>query len=305
MSSGKKFHGVVVPMITPFEENGDVDEPAARRIAEHLVEGGNAPFVLGTTGELASIPLDQREKLVQIVARQVAGRTAVYAGISGCVLSESIEEAEKYYDFGVDVFVAHVPYYYPLTSVLMQKYFEQLADKIPGPLMLYNIPITTNVSLPLEIVDALSQHPNIIGLKDSERDENRLKKSVKMWANRQDFSLFCGWGAQMTNALADGFDGIVPSTANIIPKKYKSLYDAVMNNDMNTAAKLQQETDTISKVYQKNRILSQSLPALKVIMNYQGLCKTTVLPPLQPVDNSEAEEIIDNFSMLVEKDVSA
>ncbi len=300
MSNEKKICGVVVPMITPFEENGDVDEAAASRIAEHLVKGGTAPFVLGTTGELASIPLDQRAKLVRTVSKAVDGRTNLYAGISGCVLSESIEEAQKYSDFGVDVFVAHVPYYYPMTSDLMQKYFEMLADKIPGPLMLYNIPITTDVSLPLDTVDVLSQHPNIVGLKDSERDQNRLEKSVQMWAHRSDFSLFCGWGAQMTNALAVGFDGIVPSTANIIPKKYKSLYDAVMKNDMKTAAKLQQETDTISKIYQQNRILSQSLPALKIIMSYLGLCKIEVLPPLLPLNDSEAEKIIKDFSMQLE-----
>lgn len=299
MSYGKKYQGVVVPMVTPFEENGEIDEPAAERIAEHLVEGGTAPFVLGTTGELASIPLEQREVLVKTVARQVNGRTNVYAGISGCVLSESYEEAQKYYDSGADVFVAHAPYYYPLTADLMRKYFETLAENIPGPLVLYNIPITTNISLPLDIIDALSQHPNIIGLKDSERNEDRLRKSVQLWANRQDFALFCGWGAQMSNALAAGFDGIVPSTANIVPTKYKSLYDAVMNKDMNTAVQLQKETDTISKIYQNNRILSQSLPALKVIMNYLKLCKTEVLPPLQVLDDSEAQAIINDFSKLL------
>jgi 4-hydroxy-tetrahydrodipicolinate synthase len=296
MSNGKKYQGVVVPMVTPFEESGEIDEPAAERIAEYLVEGGTAPFVLGTTGELASIPSEQRDVLVKTVARQVNGRAKVYAGISGCVLSESYEEAQKYYDFGADVFVAHVPYYYPLTTDLMRKYFETLAENIPGPLVLYNIPITTNISLPLDIIDALSQHPNIIGLKDSERSEERLKNSVQMWANRQDFALFCGWGAQMSNALAAGFDGIVPSTANIVPTKYKSLYDAVMNKDMNTALQLQKETDTISKIYQNNRILSQSLPALKVIMNYLKLCKTEVLPPLQVLDDSEAQGIINDFS---------
>ena len=296
MSNGKKYQGVVVPMVTPFEESGEIDEPAAERIAEYLVEGGTAPFVLGTTGELASIPSEQREILVKNVARQVNGRAKVYAGISGCVLSESYEEAQKYYDFGADVFVAHAPYYYPLTPDLIRKYFETLAENIPGPLVLYNIPITTNISLPLDIIDALSQHPNIIGLKDSERNEDRLRKSVQLWANRQDFALFCGWGAQMSNALAVGFDGIVPSTANIVPTKYKSLYDAVMNKDMNTAVQLQKETDTISKIYQNNRILSQSLPALKVIMNYLKLCKTEVLPPLQVIDDSEAQVIINDFS---------
>lgn len=300
MSNGKKYQGVVVPMVTPFEESGEIDEPAAERIAGYLVEGGTAPFVLGTTGELASIPSEQREVLVKTVARRVNGRTHIYAGISGCVLSESIEEAQKYYDFGADVFVAHAPYYYPMTPDLIQKYFEALAENIPGPLILYNIPITTDISLPLETIDVLSQHRNIIGLKDSERNEERLKKSVEMWGQRLDFSLFCGWGAQMTNALSAGFDGIVPSTANIVPLKYKSLYDAVMHEDMDTARNMQQETDTISKIYQKNRILSQSLPALKVIMNYMGLCKTAVLPPLQALEDSEAEEIIAKCSTQLE-----
>ena len=287
-------------MITPFTKNGNVDKSAARRIAEHLVESGAAPFVLGTTGELASIPLKQRKSLVKAVAKQTDKRINVYAGISGCAFSESIELAKEYFDYGVDAFVAHVPYYYPLKAELMQSYFATLADQIPAPLLIYNIPITTHMSIPLESVEILSHHPNIVGLKDSERDEDRLHKSAKKWKHRTDFSLFCGWGAQMATALKEGFDGIVPSTGNIIPEKYKAMYDAVLKKNMMQALQLQNETDTISKVYQKDRILSQSLPALKVIMNSIGLCDPYVLSPLLMLDKAEADSIIHNYNEHVE-----
>lgn len=299
MNNGKRFKGVVVPMVTPFRDNGNIDEPAAVRITEYLMESGTIPFVLGTTGELASIPLQQRVKLVKTVVTAAAGKTSVFAGISDCVFSKSVELAKKYFDLGVEVCVAHVPYYYPLTSDLLRRYFENLADAIPGYLMLYNIPITTRISVPLDIIEALSYHPKIVGLKDSERDENRLKQSAQIWQKRSDFCIFCGWNSQMSYALAAGFDGIVPSTANIIPMKYRLLYDATLNNDIDTYKRLQHETDMISKIYQNNRILSQSVPALKILMSYLQLCKPNVLPPLHLLGDMETREIVDAFSKCI------
>ena len=94
----------------------------------------------------------------------------------------------------------------------MYNYYKNLADNIKGPLMLYNIKATTHMSIPVEIIRRLSMHPNIVGLKDSERDLERMEACISISKGREDFAYFCGWAAQSAHSLELGADGIVPST---------------------------------------------------------------------------------------------
>jgi 4-hydroxy-tetrahydrodipicolinate synthase len=291
MGKQKKYHGVVVPMITPFTNDGRIDIPGAERVVEHIVAGGACPFVLGTTGEAASVSDSERPDFVEATVRQTAGRTLTYAGIAGNCLPTSIDAAKKYFDLGIDVVVAHLPSYYPIKDYHMLRYFETLAESIPGPLMIYNITITTHMSIPLEVVEKLSYHPNIVGLKDSEKDDPRLEKAVQMWKDRTDFAHLVGSAVLSAKGLLLGSDGIVPSTGNFVPKLYVDLYKAAVRGDDAKANELQQKTNDLGAIYQKNRILAESLSALKVIMNQMGLCGKAVLPPLIEVGEDEEAEI--------------
>ena len=289
MSLRKKYSGVVVPMITPFREDQTIDLEAVDRIVDSFVEAGVSPFLLGTTGEAPSISSKQKEVLVKAVINRVNGKELVYAGISSNCLSDSIEDAKKYGELGVDVVVATLPAYYPMNNDQMLKYFTQLADKVTCPLIIYNMPATVKYSIPLEVIEKLSHHPNIVGLKDSERDVERLEHAIKMSKDRDDFAHLIGWAARSAFALQAGSDGIVPSTGNITPELYRELYDAALAGNMTQAWELQKKTDYISSLYQKDRILSESIPALKAMMSVAGLCGPQVLPPMYCMEPIEEE----------------
>jgi 4-hydroxy-tetrahydrodipicolinate synthase len=291
MTKPKKYHGVVVPMVTPFADNADIDHSAARRIVDYLIDGCVSPFILGTTGEASSVSDSAKMGFIDTVARHADGRTKVYAGISGNCLESSIELGKRCADLGVDAVVAHLPSYYPLTSEHMLKYYEVLADSVPAPLITYNIPSTTHMSIPLDIVEKLSHHPNIVGLKDSEGKTERLEQAVPIWRDRADFSHLTGSSSLSARALMIGSDGIVPSGGNYMPRKYHDLYEAAIKGDNEKAQRLQEETNQISRLYLANRGLSQSLAALKVIMNELDLCEPIVLPPLLPAGTEEVAEI--------------
>ena len=293
MKTQKKYHGVVIPLVTPFTKHGKLDEGAAIKLLEKIMDGGTFPFILGTTGESASITFEARFQLVKMVADYVKQRTIVYAGISDNCLDNSLALAQKFYDLGIKVFVVHLPSYFPLKPDMMLQYYVTLAERCPGEIMIYNIKSTTHMSIPLDIVEKLSHHPNIVGLKDSERDLERLKRLVEMFSDCQDFSLLCGWTAQSVNTLQMGFDGIVPSTGNLIPKKFSNLYDAVMRGDQTTANKLQAEIDPIANLHQKDLLGSEMIVGLKVMMNEMELCEPWVLPPLFRL-NPEKENQIKN-----------
>ncbi len=342
MVKQKKYHGVVVPMVTPFTAHGDIDLDVVERIVDHIVgratrakscTGSNRPtagwtgsdptssgcigspesgashaaqdgqtqnppsaggaclFALGTTGEAPSISTSAKAQLVDMVVKKNAHRTMTYAGISDNCLATSVDMAKQFFDLGADAVVACVPSYYPLTSDDILSYYEALAERAGGSLMLYNIPTITGVSIPLEVIDRLSHLPTIIGLKDSDKDLDRMKQAVALWKDRKDFSYLTGCTSLSMTALAMGADGIVPSVGNIVPDLFVRLYKAVLNGNLEQAERYQRRANNISDIFQKNRILSQSLPILKAIMHVLGFWEPKVLPPLRDLTADQIQAV--------------
>lgn len=299
MSHKEKYCGVIVPMLTPFKENLEIDKEGVENIVEGFMRNNCNAFVLGTTGESLSIPNNKKIDLVKYTIEAVKGRNLVYAGISGNCLEESIDNSMRFADLGVDVLVAHLPSYYPISEKHMITYFEKLADAIPLPLMTYNIPITTNISIPISIIDTLSYHDNIVGFKDSERGDERLNEALYLWKNRDDFTFHLGWAAKSSYGLQNGLDGIVPSTANLVPQLYREIYDAVKKGDFEEADKTQEITNVISAYYQQGYILSEGFPIFKAMMKAFGLCDPYVASPMITLSIDELKvvekEVLEKF----------
>ena len=282
MSDREKYTGVVVPMISPFLPDGTIDAPAARRVVDRLVSGGVAGvFPLGTTGERASMTASQRLRLMEIVAEHLGDRSMLYAGIAGNCLSDSIDAARAYAKLGATAVVAHPPSYYPLGDAEMLAYFLRLADAAPVPLVLYNIPITTHHAISIPVVMTLAEHPNIVALKDSAGDEKRLTELLRATGGRGGFPVLLGSSAWFTHGLKAGGVGLVPSGAHLLPREYQQMYEAAMRDDWAEVERLQQVTDRTVARYIKGRSLGQGLAALKAILESQGICGRTMLPPIR------------------------
>ncbi|MBA7572919.1 putative 2-dehydro-3-deoxy-D-gluconate aldolase YagE [subsurface metagenome] len=296
-----KPQGVVIPLVTPFTGEGEIDKRATVQLLEHVVSQGCHPFILGTTGESTSIPMKSKLDYMKIAWKANAGRKTFYAGISGMSLEESIQMGKTYADEGADILVAHLPGYYPLPVQNMLRYYIDLADALPLPLILYNIKTTTHMSIPIEIVKKLSEHENIIGLKDSERDVNRLDDIAAYFRDRNDFSYLLGWAAKSSLALKAGADGIVPGTGNAFPGLYYELYLAIQEGDYEKGEKYQSITNELSLVYQEGKLLSQALPGLKVMMENLGICESHCLPPCYPLDSRETAAIVEKMRQIMKR----
>ena len=291
MYMNKKYRGVVVPMVTPVTKEGSLDTEAVVRIIEFFAQAGVSPLLMGTTGEGNSVSPKDGLLFVETAVKAAQRRITIYAGLTGNCFSEQLAQAEAYTKAGADVIVATLPTYYALTPEQMENYYRTLADSIKGPLMLYNILATTHMSIPVDVIRRLADHPNIVGLKDSERDLERMAQCIEIAKDRDDFCYFCGWAAQSAHSLELGGDGIVPSTGNFVPEMFQQLYEAAIAGDMATANRLQDETNEIAKIYQKDRTLGQSLTALKVMMQTKGLCEPWMLMPLTRLTAEEEKAI--------------
>ncbi len=297
----KIFKGVIVPMVSPLKENLEIDETAVESIIELMIKSECAPFVMGTTGEAPSLSMKHKLAIVKKTGEVANKRITTFAGISGTSLHESIEQAKAYKDLGIDVMVTTLPYYYPISNDEMVRFFEQLADAIEMPLVLYNMPAMVGGAIPLDIAERLSQHPHIVGMKDSERDIERIDRSIEMWKDRKDFSFYLGWAAQSAHSVLLGADGIVPSTGNFVPDLFQKLYLAAAEGNEEEAHRLQDLTDEISLIYQKGRQLNTSLPALKVLMSEYGLCEPHAMPPMYNIVQDEQVQLKAQLRAILDK----
>jgi len=287
-----RTNGVVIPMITPFTREGKVNINDAKKLAAHLFQEKVSVLLLGTTGEALSIPDRERIRLVKAVIEKKSGKVNIFAGISHTCFSNSVRLANHFFDLGVDAVAAHLPPLYPLSNHQIKNYFSHLADKVSGPLFIYNIPQTVHMSINLDIVEELSHHPNICGIKDSENNFDRLKASISLWSKRSDFIHLTGWGSKSALALLLGSDGIVPATGNLIPVTYRKLYEAAVDGNEEIASNLQKDLDDLTNGYREDKNLSQSISALKVIMEYFELCSSHILSPLTEYSKQEKEAIL-------------
>ena len=296
MNSAQPYHGVVVPMVTPVTPGGQLDETAVHRLVDFLVAGGvDGVFVLGTTGEGASVPRSFRRHLVECAVARAKGRAKVYAGI-GDLYPDDVAAGNEYFHAGADVVVARPPIGFPPEKLL--PWFKSLLAGLDGPLILYNMPSTTNVSIPLDVVEQLLGHPKLAGIKDSENSPKRLEELLRRFGSRAEFAIFVGVGRLMARGLKLGAEGIVPSVGNLIPEVCRQLYACAQRGDWAEAERHAKRMNDVSALYQNGRTLSQSLAALKGAMSCRGLCEPHVLPPLLPLPQAELEGIRKQMSQL-------
>jgi dihydrodipicolinate synthase/N-acetylneuraminate lyase len=287
-SKPRDHRGVIVPMVTPVTPDGHLDEAAVGRIVHYLCVGGvHGIFVLGTTGEGTAIPIPLRERLVQLTSQLVRRRALVYAGISFDSLPESVAAGNRYLQLGVDAVVAHVPAHFEKRPHAALNFFAELAAQLEGDLILYNMPLTTKVSLPIELCKETAARPRVIGIKDSENNAVRMVELLRELGGKKDFAVFIGTGPLMGKGLLLGAEGIVPSVGNIAPALCRELYDRALAGDVAGTDALHQRLMEVSSLYQNGRELGHSIATLKAAMAWLGLCGPDTLPPLKPIGEAE------------------
>lgn len=290
MKLKSKLGGAVVPLVTPATAGGRIDLAAVDRLIESQITGGvEGVLILGTTGEGPCVPQTLRRPLIEHAVKTARGRILVYANVAENSLADAISTTREYFAAGADAVATLPPFYYPSRPVELTAWFRALLDAAPGPVVIYNIPITTRVSIPLDVIAALIDHPRLAGIKDSENDPARHEELLERFGGREDFSIFIGVGALMAQGLKQGADGIVPSSGNLIPKECQQQVEAARRQDWTEMDASAARQSQVAAVYQKAGTLAQSLAALKGLLHHRGVCEPHVFPPLLPLSAAELE----------------
>jgi 4-hydroxy-tetrahydrodipicolinate synthase len=202
---------------------------------------------------------------------------------------KNVAVANDYFHAGADAVVARPPVSYPLKELLPS--FRWLLSGLEGPLILYNIPATTNVSIPLDVVGELVGHPRLAGIKDSENNFERLEQLLGRFGNHPEFSVFVGVGMLMARGLKLGAEGIVPSVGNLIPSVCQRLCLASQGGDWAEGERQAERMKAVAGIYQNGHTLGQSLARLKAALYCLGICSPEVLPPLVAASESDVADV--------------
>lgn len=268
--------GVFCPVITPFDDRGELDEPALRRQVDRVVDAGDHVMVLGTSGELPILPGPVADRVVEVVAEHLAGRTTLVCGVGDVGTERALANVARAADAGADAVAVTTPYYYPVGEAAIRRHYREIADRSDIPVALYNIPVNTHAPLTQALVEDLAAHPNVVAIKDSSGDREFFAWLLE---HRADHGLAVLQGTDETNAAQywqDGIDGYVSGLENVVPGTMNQLAAAVRTRDLPGAELAQDRLDAIAGLTAEGFWLS----VLKAGAALQGVGSGRISAPL-------------------------
>lgn len=231
------FHGSMVAMVTPMAADGALDFDAlARLVRFHLENGTDAIVAVGTTGESATLDFDEHCLMIRRVVDLVKGRIPVIAGTGANSTSEAIHLTRCAMEAGADACILVTPYYNKPTQEGLYRHYKLIADTVPIPQILYNVPGRTACDMRPETVERLAAIPNIIGIKEASGSVERMRELVTRCGNRMD--VYSGDDPVGVEAILAGAKGIISVTANVAPKAMHDLCAAALSGDHAAAKRI-------------------------------------------------------------------
>jgi 4-hydroxy-tetrahydrodipicolinate synthase len=285
--------GIIPPLVTPLTETGNLDSPAFAGLIERVIAAGaHGLFLLGSTGEFCSLSSRMRETVVRAGCETASGRVPVVVNVSDTSLDESLHLARKAASSGAVAVAICPPYYYAITQADLQRYAMKFADRAGLPVFLYNIPQNAGVEFEVETVRRLADHPNIVGLKNSNGRLDYAAGVSRVKTAHPSFSLLVGTEETMMSAMELGADGGVCGGANMFPSLYVELYKCMVEGRREEAEHVQKLIVRVAEaVYTVGSASTGYLRGLKGALAYLGVCSDSLAEPLESLNEEEQREL--------------
>ena len=285
----RPLRGVITAMVTPLDQDLNLDQEGLERLVEHLIAGGvHGIFLLGTTGEAPNLPYDVRFAVIEQTCKLARNRVPVIVGITDTSHKDAIRMAAKSYESGALAVVAAPPYYFQVSQADLLNYFKRLALESPLPLFLYNAPLNTQHWIEVETVIQLAAESNIAGLKDSGLKMGYFHAVREGVRDRADFSLLVGPDDLLAEAVLLGAHGGMAGGSNVWPRLFVALYEAAASGDMSRVVALQQQAMQFDIAVYRS---ANPLRGLKCALSVLGICSTDMTPPLQSYSQKERDQV--------------
>jgi len=282
------MRGVIVPLVTPFNEDYSIDVPALEEHLEFLQKVGvHGIFINATTGEFTSLSIEERKFLAE-KGRELVNASFYLVGTASSNTFEVVELTKHAQDIGADYVVIAPPYYCPLNEDSLFHHYSIVAEKTEIPIILYNIPSCANpLSVPL-IKRLALEYSNIAGVKETIDSANHVRDVIlEVKGERKDFKVFTGLDQHFLNTLIMGGDGGIMACANFAPEVHLALYRAFQEKRFEEAFEHARRLAKLSKVYD---LASSFGSAIKLAMSLRGFSIKPILRPPYLMDGENVKE---------------
>ncbi|MDT3995422.1 4-hydroxy-tetrahydrodipicolinate synthase [Mammaliicoccus sp. H-M34] len=284
------FTGVGVALTTPFT-NEDVDYEAFENHIEFLIDNGVKSIIInGTTAENPTLTAEERKTLLEWGIKKVNGRVPVIAGTGTNNTQASIDESIRAKELGADAIMLITPYYNKTSQRGLIAHFTKIANEVELPVVLYNVPSRTNMTIEIDTVLKLSENPYIVALKDATGDLEYAKSLKEQLPS--DFALYSGNDDNMFDYYRLGGEGLISVVANVIPNETQQLYDYVSNDQLDKATSLNEDIVTLL-----NHLSVDVNPIpIKLLTSELGFGNYEVRLPLVTLDEEERKVLSEAFN---------
>src|SRR5919202_2162183 len=292
----EQFHGIIPPILTPFEPNGQVDLRSLYRLTRWLiVESAHGIWACGTTGEFACIDADERENVIGTCVEAAGGQVPVVANISDCSTRLAVEHGKRALRAGADAVATTPPYYYLNSQDELLAHYRQIREEIDAPLFVYNIPSTCKVRVEIDTIVTLAAEGTVIGTKDSQSDLVFARQLAKAAEDRgASLRLLLGIRTIVDAMKVLGVHGVITGLANVAPHACVQAYEAAKRGDWAAADEAQRVIDDavqLTKVAGGSN-QSASFGGMKAALKAMGvIADATVAAPLRTPTPEEQERI--------------
>lgn len=288
------LQGSLVALVTPLDQSGQVDFASLKNLIDwHITQGTNGIVSVGTTGESATLNINEHINVIDFTVRYVDKRVPVIAGTGANSTEEAIELSSESKLKGADYVLLVTPYYNKPNQKGLIAHYESIANKVDIKQLLYNVPSRTACDLLPESVDILSKHPNIIGLKEAVSDKSRVLELIRLSKNN-DFLIFSGDDPTFMSSMKLGFDGVISVAANIIPNSISKICEFIKIGEYEDAYSL---NDLYKHLYELLFVESNPIP-VKWMMAQMGLIQNSIRLPLIDLDKTYHDEVLSELNKL-------
>ena len=276
---GIQIRGSIPAIVTPMHEDGSLDLPAFRKLIDwHVEEGTNGLVVVGTSGESATLSVDEHILMVKTAVEHTAKRFPIIAGAGGNSTSEAVELAKAAKEVGADATLQVVPYYNKPTQEGMYQHFRRIAESVDLPVILYNVPGRTVADMNHDTVLRLADVPGIVGVKEATGNIDRAANLIKYAPAH--FGIYSGDDPTAIALMLLGGHGNISVTANVAPRAMSELCRAALAGDAITARKIHL---SLLSLHKQMFCESNPIPA-KWALAALGRMESGIRLPLTPLD---------------------
>ena len=286
--SNRDLSGLFPPLPTPFDAEGEFAPGLQRDLIGQLEPSVDGFVVLGSNGEAALLGEDERREV--LAAARAATSKVLIAGTGGEATRLVLERTLAAAELGADYALVLPPHYFrsAMTDAALRLHYESLAERSSIPLLLYNIPQVTGLALSPELIAALAQHPNIVGLKDSSGNVLALGETLRQAP--ADFSVLTGNAPTLLPALSLGARGGILAVVNVAAEAYRALLEHASRGELAEAREVQLSLNPLALAVTR----AYGVAGLKAALHLQGRSVGAPRPPLTPL-GPEGQEVLRRF----------